>query len=161
VSQDTPLPGTIGDERHTLLAFLNHLRAAVIRKAEGLSDEDARRSLVSSGTSLLGLVKHLTAGEVDWFQWAFSGIDAHVDGALVETDERDHVVEDYRAAIAKSNEVVAGCPDLTTRCKRVRAAVASEPLTLRWVLVHMIEETGRHAGHADILREQLDGLVGR
>ena len=69
------------------------------------------------------------------------------------------IADDMSAAIARSAEIVAAGADLDQRC--VRAATAPVRMSLRWVLVHMVEETGRHAGHADILREQLDGQVGR
>jgi uncharacterized damage-inducible protein DinB len=160
VSDDHRTPWTIGDERETLLAFLDYLRTAVVRKVDRLPDALARRSPVGSGTSLLGLVKHLTRVEVAWFHWGFAGDDVRVpEDALSAADSVDAVVGGYRAAVAASNRIVDACPDLSTRCRR--ALAAPEPMTLRWVLVHLVEETGRHAGHADILREQLDGSVGR
>src|SRR5262249_1018875 len=152
------IPRALGDEKQTLLDFLNYSRQAVIRKAEGLSEHDARRSLVGSGTSLCWLLKHLTACEAYWFEWAFPGLDVQVATEPVEAARRDTLISAYHAAIDRSNELVAESEDLMTRCRR--AGVASEPMTLRWVLVHMLQETARHAGHADILREQLDGSVG-
>ena len=148
------------DERETLLAFLDYLRESVIVKASGLADDDARRALVPSGTSLLGLVKHLTMVEVAWFEWSFAGIDVAIPSTdVTEADNVAEAVGAYRAAIARSNEVALGAPGLDVRC--ARRGTAPEPMSLRWVLVHMVEETGRHAGHADILREQIDGATGR
>jgi hypothetical protein len=107
----------------------------------------------------LGLVKHLTQVEVVWFQYAFAGEDVGVPSAELADDDPDAVISAYRTAVRESNRIVAGCEDL---CQlSVRAAVAPHPMPMRWILVHMIEETGRHAGHADILREQVDGSVGR
>jgi Protein of unknown function (DUF664) len=80
-------------------------------------------------------------------------------GDLADDDEPQSVIDDYRMAITVSNRIVAEASDLSRRAKR--RAVAPEPMSLRWILVHMIEETGRHAGHADILREQVDGSAGR
>lgn len=142
------------------MAFLDYLRAAVVRKVEGLPDPVARTPMVGSGTSLLGLVKHLTRVETAWFQWGFAGRDVRIpDDAITQDDTVDGIVAGYLAAIVASNEIVYGCADLSACCQR--AVAAPEPMTMRWVLVHLVEETGRHAGHADILREQIDGSVGR
>lgn len=157
---DRRTPFVVASERETLVAFLDYLRESVVVKASGLSEADARRPLVPSGTSLLGLVKHLTMAEVAWFPFAFAGLDVRVpSGALASSDTLEGVLAGYGAACAQSNSLIAGAEDLDVLCRR--AATAPEPMSLRWVLVHMIEETGRHAGHADILREQLDGTVGR
>lgn len=143
-----------------LVDFLDYLRDSVIRKVQGLPEEQARAAGVLSGTSLMGLVKHLVRVEIVWFPHTFAGEDVWVPHDALGPDDRvDHLVADYRAAIARSNEIVAACDDLDTRA--ARSAVAPEPPTLRWILVHMVEETARHAGHADILREQIDGSVGR
>lgn len=160
MNDDHPTPWTTGGEKETLVDFLDYLRSAVVRKVEGLPEPLARQSPVGSGTSLLGLVKHLTRVEIAWFPWGFAGRRVWVpDDALGEGDSVDGVVGDYRDAVSTSNAVIDGCSDLSTRCQR--SVAAPEPMTMRWLLVHLIEETGRHAGHADILREQLDGAVGR
>ena len=157
---DRRTPFLVAGERETLLAFLDYLREAVLIKASGLDDEALRRSLVPSGTSVLGLVKHLTMVEVAWFQWSFAGFDVPIpDQGLDAGDTTESVIAGYRAAIEQSNALVAERHDLDELCARTRSDF--EPLSLRWVLVHMVEETGRHAGHADILREQLDGQTGR
>jgi len=154
----TPFVNT--GERDTLVAFLDYLRESVVIKASGLSPADGRRALVPSGTSLLGLVKHLTSVEVSCFQWSFPGLDVPVPASSLEpADSEASVIAGYRAATARNNEIVGTETDLTRMCARTGRAF--EPLSLRWVLVHMVEETGRHAGHADILREQLDGEIGR
>lgn len=154
----TPFPND--DERTTLVAFLDYVRDAIVRKVDGLPEDAARRPMVDSGTSLLGLVKHLTMVEVAWFQWTYAGVDVPVPEAeLDDGDTIDAVVAAYRAACAENNAIVAACTDLDQRA--ARASTAPEPMSMRWLLVHMVEETARHAGHADILREQLDGEVGR
>ena len=157
---DRRTPFTDADERGILVAFLDYLREAVLIKVSGVDDDALRRALVPSGTSLLGLVKHLTMVEIAWFPFSFAGADVWVPSSELEPgDTTDSVVDGYRAAIAVSAEIVAAAPDLDQLC--ARAKFAPEHMSLRWVLVHMVEETGRHAGHADILREQLDGQVGR
>jgi hypothetical protein len=157
---DRRTPFVNAGERDTLVAFLDYLRDAIVAKADGLSELDARRALVPSGTSVLGLVKHLTMVEVSWFQWSFAGLDVRIPAGELTADDRvESVVTDYRTATVRNNEIVAGETDLTTMC--ARKPPTTDPMSLRWVLVHMIEETGRHAGHADILREQLDGATGR
>jgi uncharacterized protein DUF664 len=145
------------DEKETLVAFLDFLREAVVHKVGRLDAPLARRSLVPSGTSLLGLAKHLTLVEVFWLPYLFAGLDVVIpSGDLAPTDDVESVIDGYRAACAQSNRIIAegGVEDLGARPYESRA------MTLRWILVHMVEETARHAGHADILREQLDGTTG-
>ncbi|MGP4028305.1 DinB family protein [Actinomadura sp. 3N407] len=159
---DVRPPGLNADERTTLLTFLDYLRDAVVAKASGVPDEAARTPGVASGTSLLGLVKHLTHTELNWFVWAYEGADVpQWDGGEPPGEEEtaESLIAAYRAAVDRSNAIVAGCPDLDRVC--VRSLRETPPPSMRWLLVHMIEETARHAGHADILREQIDGSVGR
>jgi hypothetical protein len=154
----TPFVNT--GERETLVAFLDYLRDAIVVKVEGLSEADARRALVPTGTSVLGLVKHLTMVEVLWFQWSFAGLDVRVPpDRLTDEDRIDTAVDAYRTACGRSNEIAGAAGNLAVTCARQPGDI--EPVPLRWVLVHMVEETARHAGHADILREQLDGETGR
>ncbi|WP_380279841.1 DinB family protein [Kitasatospora purpeofusca] len=157
-------PGINADEHSTLLAFLDYLRTCVIAKTEGLLDEDARRPGVASGTSLLWLVRHLTAVELNWFLWAYRGEDVEPwdDDAPSPGDETvAESVAAYRAAIARANEVITSAADRLDRPGVRSLRPNAEAPSMRWLLVHMIEETARHAGHADILRERLDGSVGR
>jgi hypothetical protein len=155
---DTRPPRTDTDEKTTLLGFLDYLRAGVAAKAEGVPEPDVRTAGVPSGTSLLGLVKHLTAVE----RFSFLGEDAR-DWAATFRPAPDETVEGllagYRDAIARANEVIGTYSDLALPAPRPPRR-GSAP-SMRWVLVHMIEETGRHAGHADILRERIDGSTGR
>ncbi|MEE1785371.1 DinB family protein [Streptomyces sp. SP17BM10] len=161
---DVRPPGVNADEPTTLLTFLDYLREAVIAKLAGLPDDDARRPGVASGTSLLWLVRHLAVVEHNWFEWAYRG----VGGEPLETDEvpldgatvADEIAA-YRAAIARSNAVAAQVGADLDRPGARSLRPGGEAPSMRWVLVHMIEETGRHAGHADIIREQVDGVTGR
>ncbi|MFF2778901.1 DinB family protein [Streptomyces sp. NPDC058052] len=161
--RDVGPPSSDSDEKSTLLAFLNYVREAVAAKAQGLDDGQGRTPGVPSGTSIFGLVKHLTAAELYWFAWAFEGADVdHPDFSmdLSEGDSASSLLAAYRSAIERSNEIIKRCDDLNRPCARA-AGKAGAVRSMRWVLVHMIEETARHAGHADILREQADGFIGR
>jgi uncharacterized damage-inducible protein DinB len=163
MDRDAPPPRESTDERTMLTAFLDYLRERIVRKLDGLDDEQARRSLVPSGTSLLGLVKHLVVVELGWFVWSFAGEDFDVgpNGDEVSPDDTiAGVVEMYRSAIRRSQQIAAAAPDLDQRAARSRRP-GHETQSMRWILVHMIEETARHAGHADIIREQIDGTTGR
>ncbi|MDK0522316.1 DinB family protein [Streptomyces sp. ML-6] len=155
-------PTLDADEKTTLSAFLDYLREAVAAKAYGLSDEEARTAGVPSGTSVLGLIKHLTAVELGWFAWAYAGADIEFgrdDSPPAEDETAESLLAAYRRAIERCNEIIAACDDLDR--PGARSLRETPPPSMRWVLVHMIEETARHAGHADILREQIDGSVGR
>ncbi len=151
-------PKLVAFESATLLAFLDYLRESVILKLQDISEDDSRRVLVPSGTTLLGLVQHLTMVEVSWFQLRFAGSDSPEPDSPVsdELPVRYHIAA-YRTAARRNNEIVAIASALEQPC----SDPTLEGLTLRWVLTHMVEETARHAGHADILREQIDGVTGR
>jgi len=155
---DNKPPRFDSSEPETLVVFLNYLRESVVRKLEDLSELDARRVLVDSGTSLLSLVDHLTAAEISWFQLRFAATDSPQPAEALEEERplADHLAH-YRVAAESNDGIVAAAGSLEQRCRDDNYA----DLTLRWVLVHMIEETARHAGHADIIREQIDGVVGR
>ncbi len=103
-------------------------------------------------------MQHLTAAEVSWFQIRFAGSTSPEPGEPLDDELaiREHLAY-YGRAIARDNEIVSSSRSSDERC----ADPEYSELTLRWVLVHMIEETARHAGHADIIREQLDGATGR
>ncbi len=157
---DRRTPFLLDSEKTTLLAFLDYLRESLTLKVVDLDEESARRSTVPSGTSLLGLIKHLTGVEVGWFQFTFAGQDVVIPSEQIEpNDSVASAVTAYQAATRVSNQIVNESNDLDQLCER--APTTPEPLSLRWLLVHMVEETARHAGHADILREQIDGQVGR
>ncbi|MFF3291668.1 DinB family protein [Streptomyces sp. NPDC003023] len=155
-------PSLDADEKTTLVTFLDYLREAVAAKATGLTDAAAATPGVPSGTSVLGLIKHLTAVELNWFAWAYAGEDIPLqdDESQPAGDEAtEPALAAYHRAIERSNKIIHACDDLDR--PGARSLRETSPPTMRWVLVHMIEETARHAGHADILREQIDGCVGR
>jgi uncharacterized damage-inducible protein DinB len=153
-------PSLDADEKTTLTVFLDYLRDAVAAKVAGLTDEQARTPRVPSGTSLLGLVKHLTAVELNWFVWGYAGEDVPLwDDDAPPVGPAAQLLAEYRAAVDRCNEIIAACADLDQ--PGVRSLRETPAPSMRWLLVHMIEETARHAGHADILREQIDGAVGR
>ena len=156
-----------GDEKAMLSAFLDRYRETILWKLEGVTKEQASARLVPSATTLLGIVKHLAYVERGWFPiyfaggpvnypWAEDEPDQDIDFRVSATDTIESVSALYREEIARSREIVAGASldDLSKEQDR-------GPRTLRWIMVHMIEETARHAGHADILRELTDGAIGQ
>ncbi|WP_449224294.1 DinB family protein [Amycolatopsis pigmentata] len=150
------------DEKTTLLAFLDYLREAVLAKVAGVPEPAVRTAGVPSGTSLLQLIKHLTAVELTWFVWAYAGAGRErweTKSAVSADDTASDLADAYREAIAQANEIALACTDLDR--PGARSLRETAPPSMRWILVHMIEETARHAGHADILREQIDGSTGR
>lgn len=159
-TQREPVPRDDGGELDTALAFLRFARASVLKKCEGLDEEQLRRELVGTGTTLLGLVAHLTDGERYWFGHHVAGEDVDVDFEMHVPADRSagEVLQAYRDAIGASDAAIAAAGSPETP---VVAPVDDELLTLRWVLAHMTSETARHAGHADILRELIDGTTGR
>jgi uncharacterized damage-inducible protein DinB len=161
-SQRERVPLNDGDELGTALAFLAFARSCVLKKADGMDEEQLRRRLVVSDTTLLGLVQHLTDAERYWFGHTLAGDPrwADVDFDMVVAPDRpaDQVIAAYRAAIAESDAHIRAAHDPDGFTVH---PVHDRPRTLRWVLAHMTSETVRHAGHADILREQIDGVTGR
>jgi uncharacterized damage-inducible protein DinB len=155
-------PSTDSDEKATLLAFLDYQRDAVAAKAVGISDEQGRTPGVPSGTSILGLIRHLTAAERLWFEEQFDGGPAigetDLEMAIRPEETAAGLLAAYREAIRRSNEIIAACDGMSQ--PSVRPA-RGETRTLRWTMLHVLGETTRHAGHADILREQIDGATGR
>ena len=159
-------PGHALGERETLTAFLDSQRETMLLKVEGLTREQLVTRHVGSKTTLLGLIKHLIDVERWWFSDVFAGMtdleysweangvfDSEFD--IDEADDVSLLLALYRAECTRSRSVTAAATSLDQ--------VATRPdrdHSLRWILVHMIEETARHAGHADILRELTDGSVG-
>lgn len=165
---DAPLPpgrrGLVGSsERETLEAFLDDYRDIVVHKVSGLSEADARRHLVSSPTTVGGLVKHLRWAEFGWFEQLLQGQlddnrrphDRAVEFELSEGDSLPALVAEYRRQCERSRQIAAAYPLDHTVAHRRLGRVA-----LRWIYIHMLEETARHCGQIDILREQLDGATG-
>ncbi len=153
---DPPFPTANPDERELLLSWLDFLRGAVLRKIGGLTDMEARWTPDGVLISLLGIVNHLTNLEWRWIDGAmrgeptrrenaefYPGPELTVDAAVVAYRERAAATDAYVRATA-----------LTQLCTN------GEGTNLRWVMLHLINETARHAGHADATRELLDGLIG-
>lgn len=157
-------PPFTGDERTILDAYLDFHRATLLMKVDGVSDERARWSPVPSGTSLAGLVLHLTYVERWWFAYLLGGLDVDIPWLRDDDDTGffvppsltvADVVRGYEEECARSREVLASL-DLDTALTREPAPGRSA----RRVAVHMIEETARHVGHADLIRELVDGATG-
>jgi hypothetical protein len=153
-----------GDERAMLTAFLDFQRDTLIWKLSSLTEEQIRKPWTPSGTSLLGLVKHLGYVERSWFQRRFQGLEVHVawhagppdSDFRIEPDETPKAILDfYLGEVEQSRRITAEAPSLDAMAQRQDRVVS-----LRWILIHMIEETARHVGHADILRELTDGRTG-
>lgn len=147
--------------------FLDAQRDGLLRKIAGVDDATARKTPTASSLSLLGLVKHSAVWERRWFQVIMGGRDLpdewpavkdelhDADLRVGEDDTVDYWVAYYREQIGQSR-VVAAALDLDSPCARADIIECN----VRYVLFHMIEETARHAGHADIIRETLDGSCG-
>jgi hypothetical protein len=155
------------NERDALAGFLDRQRDALVRKVQGVSDVDARRTPTASSLSLLGLVKHSAVWEARWFQGVVAGRPLpdgwpeqespipDEDFLLDDGDTVEQWVARYEEAAETSRQIVAAM-DLDQSCARTDVIDCN----LRFVLLHLIEETARHAGHADLIRETLDGSRG-
>ena len=167
---DDPRPevrGT-GDERAMLVEFLRAQRATLELKCAGVDGDLARRSVEPSTLSLLGLVRHLADVERRWFRQVLGGTDApprftsatdpdgDFDGAVPDPDVIAAAWDAWRAEAAFADRFAAEAPNLDVTGEDGWRGIVS----LRWVLVHMIEEYARHNGHADLLRERIDGARG-
>ncbi len=155
------------DERGTLTAFLDWQRGTLMRKCAGLSDAQLReRAVPPSALSLLGLVRHMADVERWWFR-------INLDGEPIELAYSTDEDQDGDFDNLDADEVASVMASWQEECERARAIVAAHSLddngtnrdngrvmSLRWTLVHMVEEYSRHNGHADLLRERIDGEVG-
>lgn len=156
-------PATDGSELETLFAFLDYLRERVLKKLADVDDDTAREQLVPSGTSLYWLGIHMAAVEINQFQRVLDGRD---ETRLVpppppqDSDRMPDVLARYRTACGESRRILSKFDDLGELGRGVDRRTGDRR-TVRWVLTHIIEETARHAGHLDNLREQLDGRTGR
>lgn len=157
----------LGSEREALELNLDAQREGLMRKLDGLDDATARRSPTASSLSLLGLVKHSATWEGRWFQGIVAGRELpdgwprvrpepyDADLVVDASDTVDHWLASYREQIEESRAVVAA-RDLSSPCARPDIIECN----VRYVMFHLIQETARHAGHADIIRETLDGTRG-
>ena len=152
------------DERSVLLRYLRNFRLTLEMKCSGLDAEQlARRSVPPSNMSLLGLVRHLATVEQYWFRIAMAGEvverlyrsegEEEFDGAVADQAVVDEAWARWRESVAYADDYLAGTPDLDTS--------GPKGDVLREVLIHMVEEYARHCGHADFLRERIDGRVGQ
>jgi uncharacterized damage-inducible protein DinB len=159
------LPRT-GDERATLVAFLEWQRSTLARKCAGLTADQLRmRSAAPSTLSLLGLVRHLTDVERGWFRRTLAledvgdryATEADPDADFNDIDDADvdQTFAAWRSECERASQVIARYQLADEGRQRTGRAVS-----LRWILVHMIEEYSRHNGHADLLRERIDGATG-
>ena len=156
---DQKPPRLEGDERVTLHALLQYQRTSLVRKVTGISEEASRQEFVSSGTTLLWLVKHMARAEAIWILWRFAGSDVVApDDTLQTSDTLASAIGTYEQMWQSVDIVVAEAANLDQSCCDVGDEA---PVNLRWVLMHLLEETARHAGHADVLRELIDGQTGR
>ena len=155
--EELGFPAGDPDERELLLRWLAFLRGAVIRKIDGLSDEDARWTPDGRLLPLIGIVNHLTHVEWRWIDGGMLGQD------VTKSDDEyrpgpqltvDAALVAYRAQATATDAMVRSMPSLAAPCRW------GEDADLRWVLLHLINETARHAGHADATRELLDGTTG-
>ena len=153
---DRKPPRSAGDDRDILLGLLQYQRDSFVRKVSGVGRDEAAASPLASGTSLLWLANHMADAEVTWVLDRFAGRaeDPAITGAGGTVDEAlDRYARVCRAVDATVRD--AGLDDVCPPFDDQGA------VNLRWILAHLLEETARHAGHADILRELIDGATGR
>ncbi|MEO7124719.1 MAG: DinB family protein [Nakamurella sp.] len=163
-------PDPSADERTTLTQFLDYQRATLLGKADNLSSQQMRQQIPTSTLTIAGLLKHLALVEDDWIQVRFLGRPEREPWAGVPWDE-DRDWEFNTAVHDDPDELRARYQAACDRSRRAVAAAELDDLSkstsregiqwsLRWILTHLIEETARHNGHADFLREAIDGAVG-
>jgi hypothetical protein len=154
-------------ERDSLNAFLDWYRAVVANKIRGLSDDDAKRVMTPTGLCPLGVVAHLAWAERLWFRWRFAG--EELEGVEHSGDNSPtfqvgpgdtvaSVLATYEDEGDRARLVVGATPSLDQLA--IRTSKNYGIVSLRWLILHMIEETARHAGHLDIMRELIDGKTG-
>ena len=153
-----------------LCAFLDYHRATLAWKASGLTQAQMATPLPSSSLTIAGLVKHMALVEDSWFTERFAGLgegiwagidwDADRDWEMHSAvhDTPDDLLALYASACDRSRAIIAAAPTLDQTS--VLPDRSGQHYTLRWILLHLIEETARHNGHVDLLREPLDGLTG-
>ncbi|RIV40700.1 DinB family protein [Micromonospora radicis] len=160
----------LGDERTMLAGWLNFHRDTLLHKCAGLTGDQLRTASVSPSTlSLLGLVRHMTVVERSWFRQRFAGVDlpelydfdADPDAEFntVDTADAEADFAAFRAEMLAADAVVADRGLDEVCAVKFRDGTTNE-ISLRWIYLHMIEEYARHNGHADLIRERLDGVTG-
>jgi hypothetical protein len=164
-------PDPSGSERDLLCQYLDYQRETMLQKADGLNATQLSRAHPPSELTLAGLLYHLALVEESWLEVRFVGHAERAPWIGVDWDADptwefrtgaglppDDVTQRYRDACERSRQVVSATASLDELS--VQALGDGRHFSLRWVLLHLIEETARHAGHADLLREALDGTVG-
>jgi uncharacterized damage-inducible protein DinB len=155
---------TVGPERLTLQSFLDLYRVELLAKLDGLTEEQSDRRLVGSLTTLHGLVRHMTKVEFVWFVRVISGSDEPAPFGWPDVRDGDFCLDDSEGLEADVARYVAACE----RSRDIFATVALDDVRthhrfgdvdVRWVMVHMIREYAQHNGHADIIRELIDGTT--
>lgn len=153
-----------GGEKESLQASLNRHRDAVVWKLQGLDDAELRRAMLPSGNTLLGLVKHLATWEYIWIcrtfghpteQLPIEEGDDDADGRIDPGDSTAGILAFYSRSRAAADQVI-GEVDLD----EAGTTMFGDTVSLRWAVIHILEDTARHAGHIDIMRELIDGMVG-
>jgi uncharacterized damage-inducible protein DinB len=169
---ERPEPPPQPDERTALESFLDYFRATLRWKAEGLTDQQARTASVEpSILSIAGLLRHMAEVERHWFQMYLRGdaedrlfwhLGPDADMEVPDTVTLAECLALYDREVATSREIAAGyaLDDLAALNDLDRGLGFDWQPNLRWILVHMIEEYARHAGHADLIRERIDGVTG-
>lgn len=163
-------PGRRSDERTMLVEFLDFYRAVLLRKASGLTVEQLDTTTAATSLTIGKLVRHMTLVEDDWFGVVFDGLPPRQPWASADWDA-DHDWEMTTAVGLSFAELRSDFEEACARSRsRVQAALsldaiavggnASNRVSLRWILIHMIEEYARHCGHADLIRESIDGRTG-
>jgi uncharacterized damage-inducible protein DinB len=170
MATDRARPGLQAGEREMLTGWLEHHRGILLWKCEGLTDEQLRqRSAPPSSMSLLGLVRHMADVERGWFRQVLLGEGVpslyetadDPDGDFNGADDADvaEAFRNFETECAAARQAVAGAPSLDALSEE-RSERTGQQFSLRWILTHMIEEYARHNGHADLLRERIDGVTG-
>jgi uncharacterized damage-inducible protein DinB len=170
MTNDRARPAQNADEREMLNGWLEHHRGILAWKCEGLTDEQLRqRAAPPSTLSLLGLVRHMADVERSWFRKVFAGedvpdlydrsTDEDADFNDVDTGNVAEAFAAFERECAEARRLVAAAPDLEVLSKQPSERTG-EPWSLRWIVSHMVEEYARHNGHADLLRERIDGTTG-
>jgi uncharacterized damage-inducible protein DinB len=166
-----PIPPAHADERTMLEAWLGFHRATLALKCAGLKDDQLRLAVAPpSSMTLLGLVQHMAEVERNWFQRVFAGQnvppvfgESNHDGFALRSERGlDEAVAAWRAEVSRGRELIAeaGLDESSRLSEQGAGHVGDEAVSLRWIMVHMIEEYARHNGHADLIREQIDGSTG-
>ena len=162
---------TTASERDSLGQYLDYQRETILLKTEGLTKVQLGQKIPYSDLTLAGILYHLALNEEGWFEVQFLGREDREDFAGIDWEadpnyefrtalekEPDWLRRRYRKACDRARQVTAAADSLDD--VSVSTRIGGKPFTLRWVMLHMIEETARHAGHADLLREAIDGVVG-